>query len=300
MKDFKKIYIEITNVCNLACDFCPETKRSPKFMDINDFKYILDQVRPYGKYIYLHVKGEPMLHPDIDSFLDVCHDKGFYVNLTTNATLINKVMDKIMMKSALRQINYSLHSFDGNDTVYSMDEYLDDIFSYINESLDKANTIHALRLWNLQETSEDCKQVNNVQNQNIINKIQNTFPLDFNLAEEVKYKMGIKLQHNLYLNQEFEFQWPDINGQEISDSGFCYGLRKQIAFLVDGTVVPCCLDGNGIIDLGNVKEQSFESIIRSERAQKIKDGFSQNYANEELCRKCGYRTRFNSLPNKVE
>ncbi len=294
MKDFKKIYIEITNVCNLACDFCPETKRSPKFMDINDFTHILDQLRPYGKYIYLHVKGEPLLHPDIASFLDVCHEKGFFVNLTTNGTLMNKVKDKILMKPALRQINYSLHSFDGNDTVYSMDEYLEDIFSYINESLDKANTIHALRLWNLQATHEDYTQVNNVQNQNIIDKIQNTFPIDFNLAEEVKHKMGIKLQHNLYLNQEYEFQWPDIDGQEISDTGFCYGLRKQIAVLVDGTVVPCCLDGNGIISLGNLKEQSLDSILQSERVQNFKDGFSNNCVSEELCRKCGYRTRFDS------
>ncbi len=297
MKGFKKIYIEITNVCNLACDFCPETKRSPKFMDINDFKNILDQVKPYGKYIYLHVKGEPLLHPDIASFLDVCHDKGFYVNLTTNATLINKVKDKIMMKPALRQINYSLHSFDGNDTVFSMDEYLDDIFSFINESLDKTNTIHALRLWNLQATPEDNKQENSVQNQNIINKIQNAFQLDFNLEEELNKKMGIKLQDNLYLNQEYEFEWPDINGEEISDTGFCYGLRKQIAILADGTVVPCCLDGNGIIALGNVKEQSLASILESERVQKIKKSFSENYVFEELCRKCGYRCRFSPNSN---
>ncbi len=291
MNSFKKIYIEITNVCNLSCDFCPETKRSSKFMDINDFIHILDQVKPYGKYIYLHVKGEPLLHPEIASFLDVCNEKGFYVNLTTNGTLINKVKETMLEKPALRQINFSLHSFDKNDDTYSMDEYLENIFSFIKESLDKTDIIHSLRLWNLQEKNSD---INVEQNQNIIDKMQNTFKLDFNLEEEVKQKMGIKLQNKLYLNQEYEFQWPDLDAKEDDGVGFCYGLRNQIAILVDGTVVPCCLDGNGIISLGNVKEQSLESILQSERANKIRDSFSNRYATEELCRKCGYRRRFNS------
>ncbi len=299
MNSFKKIYIEITNVCNLSCDFCPETKRSSKFMNMNDFTHILEQVKPYGTYLYLHVKGEPLLHPDIEPLLDICYEKGFYVNITTNGTLINKTKEKLLEKPALRQINFSLHSFDRNDDTYSMDEYLEDIFSFINESLDKTDIIHSLRLWNLQGTTEDYKQeeindINTVQNQNIIEKIQNAFQLDFQLEEEVKEKMGIKLQNKLYLNQEYEFQWPDINAKEDDGVGFCYGLRNQIAILVDGTVVPCCLDGNGIISLGNVKKQSLASILESERVQKIQDSFSKRYAIEELCRKCGYRRRFNS------
>lgn len=290
MNSFKKIYIEITNVCNLSCDFCPETKRDSKFMNISDFIYILDQVKPYGKYIYLHVKGEPLLHNDIASFLDICNDKGFCVNITTNGTLINKTKGKLLEKPALRQINFSLHSFDGNNNSYSIDEYLENIFLFINESLYKTDIIHSLRLWNLQEQIFDN---NTLKNQNIIKKIQNAFQLDFQLEEEVKLKMGIKLKNKLYLNQEYEFQWPDINAKEDDGIGFCYGLRNQIAILVDGSVVPCCLDENGVISLGNVFEQSLDSILQSERVKKIQDNFSNRYAVEELCRKCGYRRRFN-------
>ncbi len=298
MNSFKKIYIEITNVCNLSCSFCPETKRATKFMDINDFKYILNQVKPYGKYVYLHVKGEPLLHPDIASFLDICNENDLYVNITTNGTLINEVKEKLWEKPALRQINFSLHSFDKNNDSYSMDEYLEEIFTFINESLDKTNIIHSLRLWNLQKTEEGDKEdencdINIMQNENVIEKIQNAFQLDFKLKEEVQQKMGIKLHDNLYLNQEYEFQWPDLNEKEDDGVGFCYGLRNQVAILVDGTVVPCCLDGNGIISLGNVKEQSLQSILQTERAKSIKDNFSNNHAIEELCRKCGYRRRFN-------
>ncbi len=290
MDSFKKIYIEITNVCNLSCTFCPETKRTLEYMDVSDFINILDMVKPYGEYVYLHVKGEPMLHPHIELFLDICNEKGFKVNLTTNGTLIKKVKEKLLNKPALRQINFSLHSFDKNNDIYSMEEYLEDIFSFIKESLYKTNIIHSLRLWNLQETRGD---INILQNQNIIEKIQNTFELDFQLEEKVKEKMGIKLKEKLYLNQEYEFQWPDLKEKEDNGVGFCYGLRNQIAILVDGTVVPCCLDGNGIIKLGNIKEQSLKDILKSERAEKIKENFSKRYAIEELCRKCGYRKRFN-------
>lgn len=294
---FKKIYIEITNICNLSCNFCPETKRSPKFMDISDFVYILEQVKPYGKYLYFHVKGEPLLHKDIALFLDVCHEKGFYVNITTNGTLINKEREELLEKPALRQINFSLHSFDKNDNTYSIDEYLENIFSFIKESLSKTNIIHSLRLWNLQEelggnTQEKTNDISILQNKNIIKKIQNEFQLDFNLEEQVKQKMGIKLQNKLYLNQEYEFIWPDLKEKEDNGVGFCHGLRNQIAILVDGTVIPCCLDGNGVISLGNIKEQCLNDIMHSDRAKKIIDNFSNNYAIEELCKKCGYRHRF--------
>lgn len=146
----------------------------------------------------------------------------------------------------------------------------------------------------MQKTQETEKQdINIVQNQDIIEKIQTKFNLGFELKEEVKQKMGIKLQNKLYINQEYEFQWPDINAIEDNGEGFCRGLRNQMAILVDWTVVPCCLDGNGIIALGNLKEQSLDSILQSERAQKIQDCFSKRYAIEELCRKCGYRQIFN-------
>ncbi|NFV70766.1 radical SAM protein, partial [Clostridium botulinum] len=139
VKRFKKFYIEITNVCNLACDFCPETKRKPKFMSIETFDKILNQINPYTDYIYLHVKGEPLLHPKIDKFLDLSHEKGFKVNITTNGTLINKVKDKIIMKPALRQVNFSLHSFDGNEDSKNKNKYINDILSFVRDTIEYNN-----------------------------------------------------------------------------------------------------------------------------------------------------------------
>ncbi len=290
MKKFKKIYIEITNVCNLACNFCPKTRRSPEFMTIETFGKILDQIKPHTNYIYFHVKGEPLLHKEIDRFLDISYEKGFKVNITTNGTLIEKVKDKIITKPALRQINFSLHSFDGNEGVSNKDEYVKNILSFTKEAFIHSDIIISLRLWNLQKDNitKHQKRINN----EILQSIEEEFNLPYSIEEKVSPGRGIKIAERIYLNQEHEFQWPDLKNEEESISGFCYGLRNQAAILVDGTVVPCCLDGEGIINLGNIHENDFSKIVEGERAKNIFNGFSRREAVEELCKKCGYRERF--------
>lgn len=290
MKRFKKIYIEITNVCNLACDFCPETKRKPQFMSIETFDKILNQINPYTDYIYLHVKGEPLLHPKIDKLLDLSHEKGFKVNITTNGTLINEVKDKIIMKPALRQVNFSLHSFDGNEDSKNKNKYINDILSFVRDTIEYNNIFISLRLWNLDE--DNITNIKKKRNIEILNIIEKEFNLPYKIEEKIIPGRGIKIYDNIYINQDHEFQWPDLKVEEEDGKGFCYGLRNQVAILVDGTVVPCCLDGEGIINLGNINKTNFSEIIDSERSNNIIDGFSRREAVEELCKKCGYRKKF--------
>lgn len=290
MKQFKRIYIEITNLCNLNCSFCPQTKRQSEFMNIDTFRNILDQVKPYTDYLYFHVKGEPFLHPQIDKFLDISYEKGFQVNITTNGTLINKVKDKLAGKPALRQLNFSLHSFDGNDGLNNKVEYISDILSFVKEVRENSNVLISLRLWNLDESSLDT----NIRKKNneLLEIIEKEFNLSFKIQEIVTPARGIKIAEGVFLNQDYKFQWPDLKEKEDHGGGFCYGLRNQIAILVDGTVVPCCLDGEGVINLGNVKYTQFSELLQSERINTIIDGFSRMEVVEELCRKCGYRKRF--------
>ncbi len=291
MKKFKKVYIEITNVCNLQCDFCPQTMRKPNFMGIEEFTHILSEIKGFTDYIYFHIKGEPLLHPDIDKFLDISYEKGFKVNITTNGILIDKVKDKLMGKPALRQINFSLHSFDGNTKLTNKEDYLKEIFNFIRETRDEESFIIALRLWNLYEDNIINKEAR--KNKEIIEKIEEEFNLPFKIQEQITPQRGIKIGDRLYLNQDSRFQWPDLNAEELNNVGFCYGLRDQIGILSDGTVIPCCLDGEGVINLGNVFETPFSEIIMSERARKIYEGFSNRKVVEELCKKCGYRIKFN-------
>ncbi len=258
-------------------------------MSLETFRNALGQIKPYTDYIYFHVKGEPLLHPGLDEFLDVSHEMGFQVNITTNGTLIDKVKDKIMTKPALRQINFSLHSFGGNEEAHYRKEYIHHILAFVKEALNKSDMMIALRLWNL-----DPAQVEpgTPKNHEILDILEKAFQLDSKIQEKAYRDRGIKITDRLFLNQDHEFKWPDINEAEDDGIGFCYGLRSHAAILADGTVVPCCLDGNGLISLGNIKDRSFSEIIKSNRAMSILDGFSKRLAVEELCRKCGYRKRF--------
>ncbi len=290
MKEFKRIYVEITNACNLKCDFCPQTKRKLEFMSIEMFGKILEQIKGHTDNVYFHVKGEPLLHPELDKFLDISHSLGFKVNITTNGTLINKAKDILLSRPSLRQISFSLHSFDGNEASQSKEEYIRNILSFTKEALKRSETIISFRFWNLDENNViNLKQERNNQ---LLRYIEKEFNLPYKIQEKIMSERGIKIADRLYLNQDYQFKWPDIEQEDDDKTGFCYGLRNQSAILVDGTVVPCCLDGEGLINLGNINRTSFSEIVKSERARNIVDGFTRREAVEKLCRKCEYRKRF--------
>ncbi|WP_442600803.1 radical SAM/SPASM domain-containing protein [Paenibacillus sp. KN14-4R] len=291
MKKFKKFYIEITSVCNLACTFCPPTQRQANFIKIDAFTKRLDEVRPHTDFIYLHVKGEPLLHPKIDELLDISHEKGLKVNITTNGTLLQKNKHKLLAKPALRQMNISLHSFDGHEGSEDKEGYIGNVLSFIREAREKTNIIFSLRLWNLDQ--DNATNQERERNREILSMIESEYNLDFKIEEKVEPGKGVKIADRLYLNQDYEFKWPDLKEEEDDGKGFCHGLRNQAGILVDGTVIPCCLDGEGIINLGNINQKPFAEIIEGERANRIVEGFSRREAVEELCRKCGYRQRFN-------
>lgn len=289
MKTFKKVYIEITSVCNLACSFCPPTERAKGLIKVDQFNHILDEIRPHTKYIYLHVKGEPLLHPRIHELLDAAHAKGFRVNITTNGTLITKQRPKLIGKPAIRQMNFSLHSFDGHEGSENREKYLGDILDFVMDEQNK-NIIFSFRLWNLQR--ENQTDVDKRKNAETLEIIERAFNLPYKIEERVEPGSGVKIASNVYLNQDHEFRWPSLLEKADEGKGFCHALRTHAAILVDGSVVPCCLDGEGVINLGNVHEQKFGDIVESERARNLVDGFSRREAVEELCKKCGFRQKF--------
>lgn len=289
LRTFKKVYIEVTSICNLACSFCPQTERKPQFIQLDAFHHILDEIKPHTRHIYLHVKGEPLLHPRIDELLDASHEKGFKVNITTNGTLIRKNRHKLLGKPALRQMNFSLHSFDGHEGSENREEYLSDIISFVREASEH-QVIFSFRLWNL--NPEHATTAQKRRNRETLEMLEKEFELDYRIEEKVVPGGGIRIADRIYLNQDYEFQWPSLQAPEDDGKGFCHALRSQAAVLVDGTVVPCCLDGEGLIRLGNVYQAPFAEIVEGERASRLFDGFSRREAVEELCRKCGYRKRF--------
>lgn len=275
-KRFKRVYIEITNNCNLICSFCLGTSRPRQFMSEELFRHILVSLKGYTDYLYFHVMGEPLLHPRIGDFLAISAEYDYQVNITTNGILLDKVAAKLLNQPALRQVNISLHS---QESQTDIDFYLEKVFAFIRQ----ANCYISLRLWNLASDSN---------NEYLLQRIVQEFGLPFNIIETIKPGIGIKIRDKVFINPERQFKWPSLQATEIPGRAFCYGLKNQIAILVDGTVVPCCLDGEGIIDLGNINEQDLAEILSSQRVSRIVEGFSQARAVEKLCKKCGYRTRF--------
>jgi len=294
LKKFKKFYLEITSVCNLACSFCPPTERMRQFISIEDFSNRLDQIKPHTDFINLHVKGEPLLHPKIDQLLDISHEKGFKVNITTNGTLLHKRKHQLLNKPALRQMNFSLHSFDGHSGAHAnaldKQSYVRSILAFIKEATIDSEMIVSLRLWNL--TQDNMTNHERQRNREVLEIIENEFELPYKIEERVAPGKGIKIAERIFINQDYEFQWPSLDEEEDDGKGFCYGLRNQAGILTNGTVIPCCLDGEGVINLGNINQSSFSDIIEGDRAQNLVEGFSRRVAVEELCRKCGYRKRF--------
>lgn len=283
MGKLKKAYLEITNVCNLDCSFCPKTKRAKGFLSPEDFETLAARLRPHTDYLYLHLMGEPLLHPQLDQLLDIAARMGFKVMITTNGTLLPRRADLLCSCPAVQRISVSLHSFEGNESSEDLSSYLDNCLSFARRAAQNGKRC-ALRLWNL---DGETTQGQNRQNDTILARMEEWFPKPWRESWQ-----GATLADRVHLEWGERFEWPDLSASDSGDVGFCMGLRDQVGILWDGTVVPCCLDHEGDIPLGNLFEQPLDEILASPRAQAIYNGFSCQRAVEELCRKCGYRSRF--------
>ncbi|MBO5935030.1 MAG: radical SAM protein [Clostridia bacterium] len=273
---YSRVYIEITNVCNMNCSFCHGHSRDKRFMSEDAFNLILDRLSGQTEYIYYHLMGEPLLHPLLPVFLKTAKNKGYKSMITTNGTLLNKCGDDII-NAGIHKVNISVHSFEESDN----DEYLN-YLGKIADFAEKANyagVIIVLRFWN-----------------NGIDEAKNNFAIDYfrsrfdgDWAENSK---GLRIRNKMFIEYGDRFGWPDKNAEIQGDEVFCYGLRDHFGILCDGTIVPCCLDSDGVINLGNVFDSDIESILSSERAAAMKSAFDCRKASEELCRRCAYAQRF--------
>ena len=277
MKRFAVIYVEISNICNLNCSFCPGTTRKPRRMSIQEFQIILNKIKPYTDFLQFHLLGEPLFHPELETFLKLAEEMGFMVTIVTNGTLISKNKDILLNSKSHYKTVISLHSFEANDSKISLEQYLDTCFEYAKSAENKK--IVLLRLWN--QGGKD-----NLNDQ-ILTRLEKYFPKPW-----LEQQQGIRIGERIFIEHGEKFDWPTLESDDTNEKIFCYGLRTQFGILADGTVVPCCLDNNGEINLGNIFETDLEEIINSERAQNIYNGFSNRNACEELCKRCSFVRRF--------
>lgn len=274
---FRKVYIEISNLCNLKCSFCPGTRRPGRRMTTAEFAALMPKLRPYTDYLYFHLMGEPLCHPQLSDFLTIAGCHGFRVILTTNGTLLKKQQETLLTAPALHKVNISLHAFEANDLAVSFEQYLSDCLDFGRAAAGEKIVVY--RLWNQGGADE--------LNAPILRQLEARFP-----GPWVQERLGTRIAPKTYLEHGDKFDWPDLSDPESDGPLFCYGLRDQLGILCDGTVVPCCLDHEGDIALGNLFTEALETILASPRAQSIYNGFSGWEAVDPLCRRCGYARRF--------
>lgn len=278
---FSRAYLEITNCCNLSCSFCPGTRRKKAFLSPEQFRLLASRLRPHTNYLYLHVMGEPLLHPALEEILEIARELGFRVIVTTNGTLLPEKQQTLLRAQALHKISISLHSFEANSR-QDLEAYLDGCLDFGKKAAQRG-VIVDYRLWNLDGQTPGL----NEKNGQIEARLHRQYP-----AQWVKNTWGWRLCDYTFLHYGERFEWPDLNANEYGTDGGCRGLRDQIAVLCDGTVTLCCLDHEGDAALGNLFEAELSQILALPRTQELLGGFQQHKRLHPLCRRCAYAQRF--------
>lgn len=273
---YSRVYVEITNICNMDCSFCHGHSRKKQSMTAQEFSYVLDQLEGKTQYVYYHLMGEPLLHPQLPRFLALAAQRGFRSVITTNGTLL-KQRGAALLEAGLHKVSISLHSFEGSDDTAHR-AYLQEVADFADAAA-KAGVVVVLRLWN--------RGHDGGKNDQTLDFLKAA--IDGQWAENTR---GIRIRDKFYLEWGDRFQWPDKDAPVQGEQFFCYGMRDHFGILCDGTVVPCCLDSDGVINLGNVFTDDLSAILTSPRAAAIAKGFNRRAASEDLCRRCGYAQRF--------
>ena len=273
---YSRVYVEITNICNMNCSFCHGHSRTARRISETEFLRVLDQLKPMTEYLYHHLMGEPLTHPDLPRFIQLANERGFKSTITTNGTLLNKRGQELIDANPYKVV-VSLHSFEGEAGEY-FESYLATVASFA-EKASAAGIIVVLRLWN--------KGHDGGKNETVIQRLGSLLP-----GEWVESPRNIRIRERLFLQMGDRFVWPDKEADVVSERVFCYGMRDHFGILCDGTVVPCCLDSDGVIALGNIFTDDIADIVTSPRAAAIKSGFERRIPSEDMCKRCGYATRF--------
>lgn len=286
---FSRAYVEITNICGLTCSFCPPKEQPSQTMSVDFFKHVLQELKPYTDEVALHVMGDPMVLSNLREYLDCAHTFGFKVMITTSGFYLDELRRQSLFHPAIRQVNISLNSFNKNSVSRSFETYMEPILALCDEKLAREKDFFInLRLWNLDDVHSESHF-----NERLFALLEKYFSLETGLiASHISgERQSIRLAFKILLHFDRYFEWPSLNNKVIGD-GYCQGLEKQIAVLVDGRVVPCCLDAEGVMELGNLHDSNLGKILTTKRSFAIQEGFAKGICTEELCQKCSYKERF--------
>ena len=286
---FYRIYVELTNVCGLSCSFCPTKSLPSKEMDLDFFDRVMEQAKAYTKEIACHVVGDPLTQSNLGAYLDIIHKHGLKAMLTTSGYFLKKHSYDTLFHPCVKQINISLNSFNKNDTSITFEQYIQPVLALCDAKLAREEELFInLRVWNLDEMMSE-----RTFNDTLFQRLATNFNVDLDLDSIYKERpKSIRLASKILIHFDNYFEWPSLKNKNYGH-GTCQGLQSHIAILANGTVVPCCLDCDGIVELGDLHKSALNEILGSKRAVNMLEGFKEGKAVEELCQKCSYKDRFN-------
>jgi len=235
----------------------------------------------------------------------MANEKGFKTVLTSNGTLLHRCLP--LLDALPHKIQLSLHSHESNARG-ELASYMQEVMNFSMQAAEKG-TCMVLRLWN--QGGRD------LENEEVMRLIEQYVPKPWKERPD-----GFRLADHLYLEFDRKFEWPtageeseknlkdELEKESEDESGeespkkekkqlFCKALIKQIGVQSDGSLVPCCLDHDGDVVLGNLLHQSLEEILASPRAQALIDGFKHHTASEKLCQNCESALAGNSFRGKA-
>ncbi len=293
---YKRVNIEISNVCNLQCSFCPVVERDKQLMTPEAFVKLAEQLRGMVEEVCLHLMGEPLLHPQLAAIVEACEVNELPINLTTNGLLLQGERRELLLKPIVRQVNISLHSYEANFGMQGITPYYEKIARFLREAEARRPELYInLRLWDLADPAAESSA-----NLWLRQKLEETYGLAIDSkAIDVRRRKNVKLSGRIYLHFDSRFTWPSPQLPVRAEQGFCHGLSQHFGVHADGTVVPCCLDKEATIPLGNIHQEPLADILQSPRASAMREGFARGELVEDLCRRCPFIERFDRKARRL-
>ena len=316
---FRKVFIELTNHCNMSCDFCPDSIMTRKrgFMDLDLAKRIINELseKDMTRSIDFHLMGEPMLHPHYAELATYVHEKGLNAVLYTNCTLLNKKNISKLVSIPLSGMVLSVQSSNAGAFInrrarnINFEDYIKGVESFVHSWINSRNrtplSIHYMT--GLQDNSPGKELIKNRQECIDILSYWRDFlhKIDPDSVEKYHFLPKVNLnnlwsQYMIYPGISVFFKYCHTWDGQMLPAGYqvrpnSRGICKEIidrnkmssfAILWNGETTYCCSDYDGSLELGNVSGRSIEDVYFGDKASHIRDMAEKEKIVHPTCQSC--------------
>ncbi|MGD1904930.1 MAG: radical SAM/SPASM domain-containing protein [Leptolyngbyaceae cyanobacterium] len=317
----ERLHIEVTNVCNFKCEFCPDAimERRRGHMDVALLERLLTEVADHqlANIVTFHLMGEPLIYPHVFEGIAMAVERGLKLHLTTNGSTFHLRPDHIeaLVASQIPKVTISLQTPDpqtftlrGAPPRLEPEAYFDGITQYVRANLQAAESPTRIHIKFLDTTPHPFlvphKPMHIVEGkaamreelmrwaERLLSGLDDAPDAQAVERAIARHKPGrwqlIPLHPKLVLETFPLDSWGNVESSQVTPAhfGYCNGVSGQAGVLYDGTVVPCCKDYEGQIPLGNAQDIPLRDILAGPSACGLKKGFDRLKVNHPVCQRC--------------